>query len=53
MKKLIGIIVIGIILLAILFGVPSNGIENSNILGSKSEYAAVPPFEKPKVPPKK
>jgi len=53
MKKIISLIIVGLVALVILFSIPSNGIDNSNVLDSKSEYAAVPPFEKPTVPPKK
>jgi hypothetical protein len=53
MKKVISIIIVGIVILVVLFSIPSNAIDQSNVLDSKSEYAAIPPFEKPELPPKK
>ncbi len=53
MRKMISIIIAGIVILVVLFSIPSNAIDQSNVLDSKSEYAAIPPFEKPATPPKK
>ncbi len=53
MKKMISIIIAGLVVLVILFSIPSNAIDQGNVLDSKSEYAAIPPFEKPAIPPKK
>ena len=53
MKKMISIIIVGIVILVVLFSIPSNAVDQDKMLGSKSEYAAIPPFEKPPLPPKK
>ena len=53
MRKMISVIIAGLVILVILFSIPSNAIDQSNVLDSKSEYAAIPPFEKPATPPKK
>jgi hypothetical protein len=53
MKKTLSVIVAGLVILVVLFSIPSNALERSDVIDSKSQYASIPPFDNPPKPPKK
>ncbi len=53
MKKILSIIVVGLIVLVALSTIPSNIITSGEISNSEYEYAAIPPVEPPTKPPRR
>ena len=52
MKKIFSMIIAALLLLAVLFTVPSNIVDKSGATNSSQEYASLPGVKIPPVPPK-
>ena len=53
MKKIISLIIVAVIMLAVLFIIPSNITKKTVATDSNQEYASLPGVKIPPVPPKK